>query len=50
MALIADSCRLRAATGWAPAETLDTGLAKTIAWWRDLIGSGRYRRGSEYLV
>jgi UDP-glucose 4-epimerase len=37
MALMADSSRLVAATGWKPSVTLEDGIARTIAWWRGRI-------------
>ena len=30
-----DNARLRAVLGWEPATTLEEGLARTIAWYRD---------------
>lgn len=46
MALMADAGRLKAATGWTPAVDLETGLARTVAWWRGradgLRGDGHY--------
>ena len=50
MALIAQAEKFTAATGWKPRETIDSGLEKTIDWWRDVIDAGRQRRGSDYLV
>ena len=50
MTLIADSARFRELTGWAPRETLDSGLEKTIAWWRRQIAAGHIRRDLSYLV
>ncbi len=32
---IADTARLRQATGWQPSITLETTVADTLAWWRD---------------
>jgi nucleoside-diphosphate-sugar epimerase len=32
--LVADATRLREELGWRPSIDLDTGLARTIAWWR----------------
>lgn len=45
MRLLADASRLRAATGWAPAHTLDEGLAATIAFFRDPAHLARYKTG-----
>jgi nucleoside-diphosphate-sugar epimerase len=33
--IVADGARLRDELGWAPAHTLDEGLERTLAWWRD---------------
>ncbi|NKB56136.1 MAG: SDR family NAD(P)-dependent oxidoreductase [Alphaproteobacteria bacterium] len=49
-ALVADSTRLEAACGWAPAIDLDQGVAKTVEWWRTRIESGRIRRSADYLT
>ena len=44
-----DCTRLREALQWAPAETFETGIQKTIAWyldhddWVDRVNSGAYR-------
>ncbi len=45
MRLVADTSRLRAATGWAPAHTLEEGLAETVAFFRDPVNLGRYKTG-----
>ncbi|MGW1198054.1 SDR family NAD(P)-dependent oxidoreductase [Streptomyces sp. NPDC002536] len=45
MRLLADASRLRAATGWAPAHTLDEGLAATVAFFRDPANLTRYKTG-----
>ncbi|GHG52583.1 SDR family NAD(P)-dependent oxidoreductase [Streptomyces griseocarneus] len=45
MRLVADASRLRAATGWAPAHTLEEGLAETVAFFRDPVNLGRYKTG-----
>ncbi|MEV4436900.1 GDP-mannose 4,6-dehydratase [Streptomyces sp. NPDC049585] len=45
MRLVCDSSRLRAATGWAPAHTLEQGLAQTIAFFRDPANLSRYKTG-----
>jgi UDP-glucose 4-epimerase len=50
MTLIASSDRFRELTGWAPSETLDSGLEKTIEWWRRRITAGRIRPDFGYLV
>lgn len=46
--LLADSTRLTAATGWRPGVDLETGLARTIEWWRGRIESNRVRRSAGY--
>jgi nucleoside-diphosphate-sugar epimerase len=33
--LVADATRLREEVGFAPARTLEAGLAETVAWWRE---------------
>ena len=44
-----DGAKLRAELGWQPAETFDSGLAKTVRWyldnaaWVDEVTSGAYR-------
>ena len=44
-----DASRIRAELGWSPAETFETGLRKTVAWylqnrpWWERILSGQYR-------
>ena len=48
-ALIADSARLHAATGWQPETALDEGLQHTIDWWRERLEDGRLRKDSDYL-
>ncbi|KNB52335.1 SDR family NAD(P)-dependent oxidoreductase [Streptomyces caatingaensis] len=45
MRLVCDASRLRAATGWAPAHTLEEGLAATIAFFRDPANLARYKTG-----
>lgn len=46
-ALLADSSRLAAATGWQPDVDLRDGLKRTVAWWRDRFAGGlvRHERG-----
>lgn len=43
-ALLADSGRILAHTGWQPTTDLATGLAHTIAWWRSRIATGQVRK------
>ncbi len=45
MRLVCDSSRLRAATGWSPAHTLEEGLREAIAFFRDPVNLGRYKTG-----
>ncbi|GJH20519.1 dTDP-glucose 4,6-dehydratase [Caballeronia novacaledonica] len=48
-----DARKLERELGWKPAETFDTGLAKTVQWyldnqaWADEVASGDYRRWVE---
>lgn len=48
MALMADSSRLREASGWTPSVPLEEGLARTIDWWRARMG--RVRADAGYMV
>ncbi len=48
--LLADSRRLRAATGWAPKTDLKSGIATTVAWWRERFARGKVRADSHYMV
>ncbi|GAA1936705.1 SDR family NAD(P)-dependent oxidoreductase [Kitasatospora viridis] len=41
--LVADATRLRTATGWAPAHSLEQGLERTIAFFRDPANLSRYK-------
>ncbi|MFI6337884.1 SDR family NAD(P)-dependent oxidoreductase [Streptomyces sp. NPDC050535] len=45
MRLVCDASRLRAATGWAPAHSLEEGLEATIDFFRDPANLGRYKTG-----
>ncbi|MEU4211888.1 SDR family NAD(P)-dependent oxidoreductase [Streptomyces sp. NPDC026206] len=45
MRLVCDSTRLRAATGWRPAHTLEDGLREAIAFFRDPVNLARYKTG-----
>jgi len=49
-ALIADSTRLQAATGWQAAISLADGLEQTVQWWSARIQQGALRRGAGYAV
>ncbi|GAB2622102.1 NAD-dependent 4,6-dehydratase LegB [Streptomyces capparidis] len=46
MRLVCDASRLRATTGWAPAHTLEDGLAHTVAFFRDPANLARYKTGT----
>jgi nucleoside-diphosphate-sugar epimerase len=41
--LLADTTLVRSLTGWVPEVDLDTGLARTIEWFRDPTNLRRYR-------
>jgi UDP-glucose 4-epimerase len=43
MRLVCDATRLREATGWAPAYSLEDGLARTIDFFRDPAHLARYK-------
>lgn len=43
MRLVCDASRLRAATGWAPAHSLEDGLARTVDFFRDPAHLARYK-------
>lgn len=49
-ALLADSTRLRDATGWTPTVHLVDGLERSIAWWRDRMDRERIRRGHAFIM
>jgi NAD dependent epimerase/dehydratase len=49
-ALLADSSRITAHTGWRPKVDLREGLARTIEWWRDRLARGRVRREQTYVT
>jgi dTDP-glucose 4,6-dehydratase len=48
-----DARKLERELGWKPAETFETGLAKTVQWyldnqaWADEVASGEYRKWVE---
>ena len=50
MELVADASAFRAASGWTPAIGFETGLKRTIEWWRKRIETGKIRRSSDYVV
>ncbi|MGX8909817.1 SDR family NAD(P)-dependent oxidoreductase [Streptomyces netropsis] len=45
MRLVCDATRLRAATGWAPAHSLEAGLVRSIDFFRDPANLSRYKVG-----
>jgi NAD dependent epimerase/dehydratase len=49
-ALLADSSRFAAATGWDARISLREGLDRTIEWWRDRLAAGRVRRHSHFMT
>ena len=49
-ALLADSSRLTAATGWQPGTALREGLTLTAAWWRGRLGAGRVRVAHGFMI
>lgn len=49
-ALLADSSRFAAATGWRPSTSLRDGLIRTIAWWRDRLDRGLVRKSSNFMA
>lgn len=49
-ALVADSGRLTALSGWRPEVDLAGGLARSVTWWRERIAAGRLRRDSGYAL
>lgn len=49
-ALLADSSRLTANTGWRPSTTLREGLLQTIDWWRDRLGRSLVRKNNDFMT
>ena len=49
-ALLADSGRLTAATGWRPGTNLRDGLTRTVAWWRDRLDRGQVRSADGFMA
>jgi UDP-glucose 4-epimerase len=49
-ALLADSTRITAETGWTPHVTLIEGLVRTIDWWRGRLRSGLVRKEKSYML
>jgi UDP-glucose 4-epimerase len=49
-ALLADSARFENETGWRAGTSLQDGLVRTIAWWRNRLGEGRVRQEKNYMI
>lgn len=49
-ALLADSRRLIAETGWQPTVTLQEGLQRTITWWRGRLTAGHVRTTTGFMA
>lgn len=49
-ALLADSSRLNADTGWRTAVDLREGLKRTIAWWHKRLAGGLVRRETAFIT
>lgn len=49
-ALLANSDRLAAETGWSAKTSLMTGLQRTIAWWRTRLEAGKVRSEMRYIT
>lgn len=49
-ALLADSSRLNADTGWRTTIDLREGLKRTIAWWRNRLAGGLVRRERAFIT
>lgn len=48
MVLLASADALQAETGWRTRTSLETGLTKTITWWRRRLNQGRLRPSTDY--
>lgn len=48
--LLADPTRLTEVTGWASSIDLNTGLERTIDWWRERLKRDDLRRSADYLT
>lgn len=48
--LFGDSNKFRKATNWKPVENLETGLMKTIDWWKNQINEGKGRVEKGYQI
>lgn len=49
-ALLADSARMRAETGWVPQVGLKEGLVRTINWWQGRLKNGSVRREKTFML
>ncbi len=49
-ALLADSSRFAAETGWRPGTSLRDGLMRTAAWWRNRLDRGMVRKASDFMA
>ena len=49
-ALLADSSRLNADTGWRTTIDLRSGVKRTIAWWRNRLADGLVRRERAFIT
>lgn len=49
-ALLADSRRMTAETGWKPQVSLREGLARTIGWWQGRLHGGLVRREKSFML
>ena len=49
-ALLADSGKLRAATGWHRRVSLQDGLGLTVDWWRKRLATGLVRQETSYIT
>ena len=50
LVLQADSSRLAEDAGWRPRIEFRDGLARTVAWWRHRLASGRGRAGTTFMT
>jgi UDP-glucose 4-epimerase len=48
-ALLADSSRIAAETGWRPSVDLREGLSRTIEWWRRRLAGSQVRRQRDFM-
>ena len=44
--LFLDCAKAQEALGWVPRTTLDDGIKRTLAWWRENIGAGAASAGT----